>query len=231
MRAALVTGASSGIGLEICKKLVLLGYKVYGIGRDFSKTNFEAANFIKLVCDMTDIFKLSTIAEEIGREEDIYILVNNAGIAYFGPHEELNTTKIHEMVTVNFEAPLILSKILLRKLKSNEGYIINISSVEAKKSSTYGCVYGATKAGISDFANSLFDETRKYGVKVVTLHPDMTKTNLYRNANFKEGDSEDSFIKPEEVAKAVEFVLQQREGLVLTDITLKPQIHRLGKKS
>ncbi|MDT8716779.1 SDR family oxidoreductase [Clostridium sp. 19966] len=229
MRCALVTGASSGIGLEICKSLILSGFKVYGIGRDFSKSEFENNNFNKIVCDMRDISRLCTIVEEINREEDIYVMVNNAGVAYFGPHEELNPSKIHDMVTVNFEAPLVLTQLLLRKLKNNSGYIINISSVEAKKSSTYGCVYGATKAGISDFANSLFDETRKYGVKVVTIHPDMTKTKLYRHANFREGDSEDTYINPEEVAKAVEFVLSQREGMVVTDITLKPQRHKLGK--
>ena len=66
---------------------------------------------------------------------------------------------------------------------------------------------------------------------MVTISPDMTKTNLYRNANFKEGEEAESYLLPEEVAGAVEYVLSQREGVVVSDITLKPQLHRIGRKS
>lgn len=134
------------------------------------------------------------------------------------------------MVRTNLEAPMILTCSLLRDLKKNRGYVINISSVTATGSNPHGCVYGATKAGLSSFSHSLFDEARKYGVKVVTISPDMTKTNLYRNANFREGDEAESYLLPEEVAQAVEYVLSRREGLVVSDITLKPQLHRITRK-
>lgn len=125
---------------------------------------------------------------------------------------------------------MILTCQLLRELKKNKGYIINISSVTANASNPHGCAYGATKAGLSSFSHSLFDEARKYGVKVATISPDMTKTNLYRNANFREGDEAESYLLPEEIAKAVEYVLSQRDGLVVSDITLKPQLHRITRK-
>ena len=114
------------------------------------------------------------------------------------------------MVALNLEAPLILTNLLLRDLKKNQGFVINISSVTAKKSSPIGCAYAATKAGLSHFSHSLFDEVRKYGVKVVSIHPDMTKTPFYDNANFREGDDEDMFITPECVAEAVEAVINAR---------------------
>lgn len=230
MKAAIVTGASSGIGLAISKVLVQIGYRVYGIGRDFSSQQIESDLFVPLVCDITHTALIEEKVKWIRKKEDIYILINNAGVGYFGLHETLNSKKIHEMVAVNLEAPLILTQLLLRDLKKNKGFIINISSITAKKSSTYGCVYGATKAGISHFSTSLFDEARKYGVKVIAIHPDMTKSNFYRNADFNEGDKEEAYIMPEEVAKAVETVLNQREGLVVTDITLKPQKHMIKRK-
>ena len=59
----------------------------------------------------------------------------------FGPHEEINVNKIHNMVALNLEAPLILTQLFLRDLKKIRGTIINISSITAKKSSTYGCAY------------------------------------------------------------------------------------------
>lgn len=231
MKSAIVTGASSGIGLEIAKVLLDMRYKVYGIARNFSKTDFQHENFIEIVCDITDINLLEKKIKDIrSGEKEIFILVNNAGIGYFGPHEEISTKKIHAMIATNLEAPIILTHILLRDLKRNSGYIINISSITAKKSSPIGCAYSATKAGLSHFSESLFDETRKAGVKVVTIHPDMTKTDFYNNAKFKEGDLPESYITGECVSNVVEMILSQRPGTVLTDVTIRPQRHVIGKK-
>lgn len=230
MNTAIITGASSGIGLNISNVLLNLGYKVYGFGRDFSKCTINNENFISIECDLMNTSVLLEKIKEIKKKNSINVLINNAGIGYFGPHEELNAKKIHELITINLEVPILLTQELLRVLKKNKGYIINISSIEAKKSSVYGCAYGATKAGLTHFSNSLFDEARKYGVKIVTIHPDMTKTNFYRNANFKEDDDDNTYITPEEVAQAVNMVLSQRDGLVLTDITLRPQLNRIKRK-
>lgn len=231
MKTAIVTGASSGIGLEISKKLLEMGYKVYGFGRDFSRVNLEDKNFVKVICDLTKIHELVEKTREIRKKEEVYILVNNAGVGYFGLHEELNAKKIEQMVATNFQAPLILTQLLLRDLKKRGGFIINISSITAKKSSTYGCAYAATKAGLSHFAKSLFDEARKTGLKVVTIHPDMTKTSFYDHANFKEADVEESYITPSCVAEAVQMILSQRYGTVVTEITIQPQKHMIMRKN
>ena len=228
---AIVTGASSGIGLEISKVLCRLGYEVFGIGRNFDKDKeLTAESFHPILCNLLDTEKLCETIKEISSDHHMTMLVNNAGTAYYGLHEELNPKKIQQMVRTNLEVPMILTCLLLREPKKNKGYVINISSVTAGSSNPHGCAYGATKAGLSSFSRSLFDEARKYGVKVVTISPDMTQTNLYRNANFKESDDIQSYLMPQEVAKAVEFVLSQRDGLVISDITLKPQIHRIGRK-
>lgn len=231
MKTAIVTGASSGIGLEISKSLLNNGYLVYGFGRNFEECRIEDVNFRPVSQDLTDISGLCGRIKEISAKEEIAVLVNNAGTGYFGPHEELNAQKIHRMVAVNLEVPMVLTQLLLRDLKKNSGVIINLSSVTAGKSNTYGCAYGATKAGLSSFSRSLFDEVRKYGVKVVTIHPDMTKTNFYRDADFSEGITEDTYLLPEEVAGVVEFILKQREGIVISEITLQPQRHQIRRKN
>lgn len=227
--AAIVTGASSGIGLEISRTLCRLGYEVFGIGRNYDSAHVSD-RFHPIVCDILDTDKLCDTVKKIAARNHISVLVNNAGTAYYGLHEELNARKIQQMVRTNLEAPMILTCQLLRTLKKNRGYIINISSVTANSSNPHGCAYGATKAGLSSFSRSLFDEARKYGVKVVTISPDMTQTNLYRNANFKESEDLESYLLPEEVAGTVEYVLSQREGLIVSDITLKPQLHRITRK-
>ncbi|SHO44771.1 SDR family oxidoreductase [Anaerocolumna xylanovorans] len=229
MKTAIVTGASSGIGLEVTKMLLGLNYCVYGFGRNFLPDVIDGSNFHPITCDITNTAQLTNHIKEIQKKEEIHLLVNNAGVGYFGPHEELNQAKIHEMVSVNVEVPLLLSQLLLRDLKKHKGIIINISSVTALKSNTHGCAYGATKAALSSFSASLFDEVRKCGVKVCTIHPDMTRSSFYRNADFREGETSDTYLLPEEVAKAVQMMITSREGLVVSEITLKPQLHRLQK--
>ena len=229
--AAIVTGASSGIGAAIAGRLCGLGYEVFGFGRDFEKEELvQSDRFHPVVCDLLDTDRMCGSVKEIASQHQVRILVNNAGVGYYGLHEELSPAKIKELVRTNLEVPMILSQQLLRNFKKHAGIIINISSVTAVGSNPHGCAYGATKAGLSSFSHSLFDEARKYGVKVVTIAPDMTKTDLYRNADFREGDEEESYLLPEEVADAVEFIVTRRDGMVVTDITLKPQLHRIKKK-
>lgn len=227
---AIVTGASSGIGYAVCKRLSALGYEVFGFGRDFKKIVWEEENVHPIVCDVLNTDKLCACVKQIMGQNPVHILINNAGVGYYGLHEELSPDKIKKLVRTNLEAPMILTQLLLRHLKRNAGYIINISSVTATQSNPHGCAYGATKAGLASFSHSLFDEARKYGVKVVTIFPDMTQTNLYRNADFQEGDETESYLLPEDVAATVEWILGQRKGVIITDISLKPQIHRIKRK-
>lgn len=230
MKNVLVTGATSGIGLAISKKMLELGYRVYAVGRDFAKIDIQNENFIPVVCDLLKYQNIEDMVKKIKRDEEIDILINCAGIGYFGPHEEINPTKLHRMIALNLEAPLILTQLLLRELKKRKGVIINISSITATKASTYGCAYSATKAGLVHFSKGLFEEVRKTGVKVVSILPDITKTPFYDNLNFREGDDEESYILPECVANAVEMVLSQREGTVLTEIIIQPQKHMIKRK-
>ena len=67
------------------------------------------------------------------------------------------------------------------------------------------CVW-CVKGGLTAFSRSLFDEARKYGVKVVSVHPDMTSTDLYRNADFKEDEDMAADLEPQEVAQTVEYI-------------------------
>lgn len=256
-KAAIVTGASSGIGLAISQKLCLLGYEVYGIGRNFETSEIKAkqrvddnqfvqsgesvnakadspntcpGTFYPVLCDLLDTDKLCKIVRGIAAEHEIDILVNNAGVGYYGLHEELNPKKIQELVRTNLEVPMILAQQLLRDLKKHKGCIINIASVTAGQSNPHGCAYGATKAGLVSFSRSLFDEARKYGVKVVAISPDMTCTNLYRNADFEADEAIEAHLLPEDVAEAVSWILSWRESLVVTELTLKPQLHRIKRK-
>lgn len=231
MKNALVTGASSGIGLAISEMLMKKGIHVYGVGRTFpERLRRELPLFTPVICELTEVKRVCKIAEELRKQTQIDILVNNAGVGYFGLHEEVNPRKIHEMVTVNVEIPMVLTQIFLRDLKRCGGTVINISSITAKQTNPHGCAYGATKAALSSFSTGLFAEARKYGVRVATIHPDMTATAFYRHADFKQAEDTDCRLHPEEVALAVEWVLEQRSGMNVTEVVLQPQKHRIERR-
>lgn len=231
MKKAIVTGASSGIGQAIAEALLKKGYYVYGLGRDFSRSAIaDEEGFAKKLCDLRDRQALVALIKEINKNHDIELFVSCGGVGYYGLHEELNAEKIHDLVAVNLEAPMTITNLLLRDLKKNKGAIAFISSVTAGQSNPHGCAYGATKAGLSSFARSLFDEARKTGLRVITIEPDMTTTRLYRNADFEADEDQWASLRPEEVAGALCYALKAREGMVISDIRLKPQLHRIKKK-
>ena len=99
--AAIVTGASSGIGAAISARLCKMGYEVFGIGRSFGSSFAEqfpdAADnplFHAVVCDLLDTEKMLKLVRGIAAEATVTLLVNNAGSAYYGLHEELSPKKI-----------------------------------------------------------------------------------------------------------------------------------------
>lgn len=232
MKAALVTGASSGIGLAVTHKLMQLNYRVYGVARDWSGVSLPQDLFVPLSCDLRDTWQMEQLPERFRTSGDeLHILLNNAGVGYFGPHETLKPAQLEEMVQTNLLAPLILTQLFLREIRRHRGYIIQIASITAKMISTHGCAYAATKAGVAHFANSLFAEVRKSGVKVVTLYPDIVQTPFYDHLDFRQGDSPDSYITPACVADAIETILSQREGTIITELTLRPQRHQIMRKN
>ena len=247
-KLAIVTGASGGIGYAISEKLSEMGYKVYGIGRDFEKLSNERVNqladalpekgklpdkgdlpFVPVKLDLRDNQAVRDFCRSF-QENKPEILVHSAGVAYYGFHESLNQDKISEMMKVNLETPLFLSQFFLRDIKEKRGHIFFISSVTALHENSYGAAYGATKAGLLSFARSLFAENRKSGLKVHSILPDMTDTNLYRNADFTIGENSASFLLPSDVASAVETILKQRDGVVLGEVHLRPQVFQITRK-
>lgn len=237
---ALVTGVTSGIGKAVLFQLLQEHCTVLGTFRSQEKLDSllselpkeEAELFHPYSCDLSSVSDLEALFRSV-RADGLLpdILVLNAGVGYYGPHEELSSAAIAEMTAVNFTAPLVLSKLFLRHLKEVSGQILFVSSVTAgKTNNTHGCAYGATKAGLSSFAKSLFEEVRKYGLRVTVLAPDMTETDLYRHADFSAAPAPDCSLTASEVADYVLFALTQRPGLNLTEITMQPQRHRLIKK-
>jgi len=210
-KKAIVTGYSSGIGKAISDTLKEEGYEL-----------------IELRSRLEDINSLEKEIKEVLKKSEIDLLINCAGIGVFEPHEEISVGKIKELIDINLTAPIILSNLLLRSLKKTKGTIINITSIEATKHSKFSALYTATKSGLRDFGLCLFEEVRKSGVRVVSINPDITKTNFFDTLKFEPSSKEDSYLLPQTVAKTVLDVLKI-DG-VITDLTIRPQRFELSKK-
>jgi len=229
MRVAIVTGASSGIGKAISERLLSLEYEVIGISRTITNELFNHAAFKAIQADLSDEKETLKLCEKL-KKENPFILINAAGFGRFEPHEELNAKTITDMTFLNLTVPMLLTNASLRSLKQNDGYLININSIEAIKASKFAGVYSATKAGLKAFSDSLFEETRKSGLSITNINPDMTQSSFYDALRFKTSDKEDERLLASDIADAVEHILKMRKGAVVSDYTIRSLKFGISKK-
>lgn len=188
VKIALVTGASSGIGEAIARRLATAGYKVYGTSRrglQAGKQSFEM-----LALDVTSDESVATaVGEVIRRDGRIDLLVNNAGfgVAPAGA-EESSIEQARSIFETNFFGLIRMTRAVLPQMRrQGSGHIINISSVLGFLPMPYGALYAATKHAVEGYSESLDHELRTRGIRVSIIEPAYTKTPF--DANFIEPDT------------------------------------------
>ena len=166
-----VTGASSGIGKELCLQLVEKGYNVIAIARRLPKISHT--NALNLSVDVTDVSAIET-AINLGLEKfgKIDVVVNSAGISSYGTFEEETETEMRRVMEVNFwGAYNTISKLLPRFRQNKNGTIVNISSEMGLYPRAYGVAYCASKYAIEGLSSSLWWETNSF-CRVLTVELD-----------------------------------------------------------
>lgn len=227
-KVAVVTGASSGIGLGIVYKLLSLDIKVIALSRRAPPLQHPMLEHISL--DLLQSKEVIATCKSIIKKESITYLINAAGMGIFKPHEEIESNTITELLHLNLQAPILLSNQLLRSIKQNRGTIINITSIEATRHAKFSALYSASKAGLRAFSLSLFEEVRKSGVNVVSLNADMTDTPFFDNLPFGVSTKEDEKLLVEDIADAVENILHVREGVSINELTIRARRFGIVKK-
>lgn len=228
MATAIVTGSSSGIGEAIARMLLHIGYRVVGISRTYGA--ISDPGFVHIPCDLADFSGVEALKAPLAAYEDLSLLVNAAGFGRFEPHEEIAPGVIRDMVAVNLSAPMLLAHMLLRSLKRNRGTIVNITSIEATRHSKFSALYTATKAGLRSFGHTLFEELRASGVGVLTINPDMTDTPFFDDLRFGVGADGDVKLFASDIAETLKNALSLREGITMTEITVRPRRFGIAKK-
>lgn len=179
MKTAVITGASSGIGLEIAKNMYDKGYNVVCVSRTKPKTDIEKFDFYK--CDLSISKEVEETAEKIMQKyPHIDILVNNAGLGISGATELLPEDKIRYVAEVDYFASLIFSRALLPAM-GEKSKIIMISSACALFALPYRGVYCSAKAALNMLAFSLRMELKKSKIDVICVCPGDIKSEFTQN--------------------------------------------------
>jgi len=185
MKLIVVTGSSKGLGLALCQRLLNEGYKVVGISRTLTD-EFEALQkefpetLFREGYDFANTDDIQNLVRNITKAHgNIYGLVNNAALGHDGVLGTMHETQIKELIAVNIEAPILLTKYASRSmLMKLQGRIINIGSIIASTGFNGLSVYGATKASMSGFTKSLARELGKAKITVNTVAPGYMKTAM-----------------------------------------------------
>lgn len=177
---AVVTGASSGIGLVTAKALVKAGYQVFGTSRKPSENLY---GITMLICDVADEASVKRIIDQVFKQAGrIDLVVNNAGIGLLGGAEESSIAQAQRIFDVNvFGVVRVVNAVLPIMRNQKSGRIINMSSVLGLIPAPYNAFYASTKHAIEGYSESLDHEVRNFGIRVVLVQPGVTKTAFEEN--------------------------------------------------
>ena len=181
---ALITGASSGIGLAFAEELATRGFDLVLVARRIDRLQelsekLERQHGTKVsICD-ADLSLPSAPAHlhQLTTGRDIGLVISNAGFSVRGLHESLDPDELTEMLTVNCHAPLHLARLFLPALKARrKGALVMVSSIEALMGCPMSAAYSAMKALVLHLGEGLYAEAAGSGVDILTCCPGATNT-------------------------------------------------------
>jgi NAD(P)-dependent dehydrogenase (short-subunit alcohol dehydrogenase family) len=206
-KAALVTGGSSGIGLAIARMLRNEGFELTLAARTREKLDAAAGELdaLALQADVADESECYRIVDEHRRRyERLDVLVNSAGVGIAGPIDELETKHIDLQLKVNLRGLMLVTAAALPLLREAHGLIVNIASIAGTIPSPRLPVYGATKAAVIQFTNTLNRAEEEHGVRATALSPGFVDTPMTEWAPVPR----ERMIRPEDCAEIVRTLIR-----------------------
>ncbi|HMJ01346.1 MAG TPA: SDR family oxidoreductase [Conexibacter sp.] len=229
-RAAIVTGASSGIGLAIARMLGEEGYALTVAARRPEKLAEAAAGLREDGYEVLDV--PATLSEEDGvkavvaahreRYGRLDVLVNNAGVGFGAPVAEIQTKRLDMQLDVNLRSYVLFYREcvdLLRAAAQEHGaaQVVNTSSISGKRGQAWLSVYSATKAGVVGWTEAMNKELAPEGIKSCALCPAFVDTPMtdFAKAN---GVAADAMITTQDIAESVRVLLKVSPACLIPEI-------------
>lgn len=235
-KVAVVTGASSGIGKAIARKLSSEGCKVALASRSMEKlvelSEELETETIPVRMDVTNTDSVKGAFEDIYRDlGQVDILVNCAGVMPLTYLKNRHLDEWLETIEVNVKGTLRCIHEALPPMKVRKsGHIVNIASVDGKEIFAGGAIYGASKAALIELSRAMRMElSPNFNIKVTSIEPGTVATNLRDDItdtellNDKDYDyKEEAHLEPEDIANAVFYAVTQPDSVNINELLIKP---------
>nr|WP_199159102.1 3-ketoacyl-ACP reductase [Pedobacter sp. ASV2] len=227
-KSALITGAGKGIGKAITIALAKEGVNVGLIARtqsDLDKLAEELKTYnVKVATAVADVSDINSVNEAVKSIQNelgfLEILINNAGIGKFGKFLELEPNAWEEIIKVNLLGAYYVTRAIVpQMIEKATGDIVNISSSAAHSPAAVTSAYSASKAGLIALSTSLMQEMRKHNIRVTSLSPSTTATDMAIDLKLTDGNP-DKVMQPEDLAELVVSQLKLNRRVFVKDAGL-----------
>ncbi|MET8685980.1 SDR family oxidoreductase [Streptomyces sp. NPDC004732] len=227
MATHVITGAGSGIGAAVARRLHARGDDLVLHARDAGRAKELAAQFpgaSTLVGDLSDPDKLSWAFGHQSLPASVDSLLHIAGVVDLGPVGELTPKTWRHQLNVNLIAPAELTRHFLPQLRLAQGHVLFVNSGAGLNASANWSAYAASKHGLKALADSLRHEEHGNGVRVTTVYPGRTASAMQVKVHQQEGKEYDAarFIDPESVATTIVMALDLPRDAEVNDLTVRP---------
>jgi NADP-dependent 3-hydroxy acid dehydrogenase YdfG len=237
-QVAIVTGAGTGIGRSVAQMFAAAGARVALVGRrreplDETAAMLTAEGGEALVqpTDVTDATAVDALVQRVLSEWDrVDVLVNNAGVNV--PKRDLDEVSIEDWRTIvdgNINGPFILTRAVLPSMRQQRGgTIINVSSMAGVRPSILsGPAYGASKAALNSFTESINAAERKYGIRACTVCPGEVETPIMAFRPYPPSEEAlKTMLQPEDVAEAVLLIAALPPRAAIELVLIRPTVLR-----
>ena len=182
-KVALITGAARGIGLATAQLMADEGWRIAILDRDEAALDEAIAGFdgepLRLLHDVSDPqaapAAIRAVTDHFGQLD---ALVNNAGVADFGPIEETDFQRWRRVMETNLDGVFLMTQAATAALRETKGAIVNIASISGLRASTLRVAYGTSKAGVIQLTEQQAAELGEYGIRANAVCPGPVRTKL-----------------------------------------------------
>ncbi len=234
---ALITGPTSGIGLELAKLFAKDKYNIIAVARSQAELDETAAKLsgefgVEVITLARDLFEPDNAFEVYNevrkRGLTVDVLVNNAGHGHYGEFTDTDLKMELAIIQLNIASLVVLTKLFLKDMvKQSKGRILNVSSIAGKSPGPWQSVYHGTKAFVQSFTEAVRYEVKDKGVSVTALLPGATDTDFFRKAGMEESkivQDESQLADPAKVARDGYDALMSGKDMVVSGFKNKLQV-------
>jgi NADP-dependent 3-hydroxy acid dehydrogenase YdfG len=228
-KVAVVTGASSGIGLEFSRALAGKGAHVFGLARSMNKMQALqkelGERFHPVQCDVRNEASVRSAFRTVLNEgKRVDVLINNAGLGKFGPVHELSLEDWEVQMQTNLRGVFLCTREAVPPMQRQNtesgfgGHIINIASIAGLLGNPNLGAYNATKFGVRGLSEAMMKELRDFGIKVTCVYPGSIDTSFSGAERFMSRNA----MTPQDIASTVLHILETGDNYLISEVVMRP---------